>query len=438
MGLGFQIHGSARSRGWLRRKPSHAELCRRLQEAIFRAVPDPLQHRLLRFQAHSGGMEVGFHPAAEAVDFGFGDDGELLVSAKTSSVGPGYHAMLVELLEAIGPTAGIDWDWSDHGEGEGDETGYQESRDFGALQDEMLAWLTSVAESVLRLDLDEYSQIGLSMPENYGLVTEHFAHSPLGFWDRGWFEALAAAEGERAVKLAATFFPWWNHPADAAYWRNCALVLAWTELPWTPPQDEEEQQLYELVVECFGRARKLDPSIGLPVAEIAEIRDLLSSEDTGRPPNAEGIGFRRGRRRRSFTGGWSVELPGYFRELEDPEDEGTNLYYHGARVIRANSYSLTTIDPGTKTTHDMLREMRAERDDKGFTVEHHAQDDGLFGWGKEVRSEDGDYWNFQACIGKDSAGTGRISVLTFTYDDPAEDRDWALEVFRSIRHQDEA
>ena len=41
-------------------------------------------------------------------------------------------------------------------------------------------------------------------------------------------------------------------------------------------------------------------------------------------------------------------------------------------------------------------------------------------------------------IGKDSAGMGQISVLTFTYDDPAEDRDWALEVFRSIRHQDEA
>nr|MDJ0982006.1 hypothetical protein [Kiloniellales bacterium] len=123
---------------------------------------------------------------------------------------------------------------------------------------------------------------------------------------------------------------------------------------------------------------------------------------------------------------------------DDPEDEGTNLYYHGARVIRANSYSLTTIDPGTKTTHDMLREMQAERDDKGFTIEHHDQDDGLFGWGKEVKSEDGAYWNFQACIGKDSAGTGRISVLTFTYDDPAEDRDWALEVFRSIRHQDEA
>ena len=78
MGLGFLIHGSARGRGLLRRKPSHAELCHRLQEAIFQAVPDPLQHRLLRFEAYAGGMEVAFHPAAEPLDFGFGDDGELV------------------------------------------------------------------------------------------------------------------------------------------------------------------------------------------------------------------------------------------------------------------------------------------------------------------------------------------------------------------------
>ena len=436
MGLGFLIHGSAQGRGLLRRKPGHAELCRRLQEAIFQAVPDPLQHRLLGFEAYPGGMEVRFHPAAEALDFGFDDDGDLMVAAKTSTVGPGYHAMLVELLEAIGPAAGIDWDWSDHGEGEGDETGYHETRDFGALQDEMLGWLKGLAKHLLELDQGEMNQIALSMPVHYGLVTDHFAHSPLGFWDRGWFEALAASDDERAASLAAAFFPWWNHPADAAYWRDCALVLAWTELPWTPPLDEAEQQIYELVVECFGRARKLDPSIGLPVAEIAEMRDLLSSDDLEQLPNPEGIGFRRGLRRRWFTGGWSVEIPGYFREVEDAEDEGTRLYYHGERVVRASSYSVTTSEPESKTTHDVLREMQADQDSGGFSEEHH--NDGLFGWGSESRSEDGHYWNFQACIGKDSGGMGRICVLTFSYDDPARDRDWALRTFKSVQHHDES
>ena len=67
-----------------------------------------LQHRLLRFQAVAEGLDVTFHPAAEPVEFRL-DEGEgLTASAKTSTVGPGYHAMLVELMETIGPAAGID------------------------------------------------------------------------------------------------------------------------------------------------------------------------------------------------------------------------------------------------------------------------------------------------------------------------------------------
>ncbi|MDJ0942978.1 MAG: hypothetical protein QNJ30_05920 [Kiloniellales bacterium] len=433
MGLGFLIHGSARGRGLLRRKPSHAELCRRLQEAIFQAVPDPLQHRLLHFQAHEGGMEVTFHPAAEAVDFGFGDDGELTVSANTSTVGPGYHAMLVELIEAIGPVAGIDWDWSDHDEDEGDETGYHESRDFGALQQEMLAWLKGLANLLLERHDGEIGQIALSMPLHYHLVTEQFAYSPLGFWDRGWFEALAAAEGERAESLAAAFFPWWNHPADAAYWRDCALVLAWTELPWTPPVDEAEQQLYELAVECFGRARKLDPSIGLPVAEIAEIRDLLSSDETGQLPKAEGIGFRRGQHRRPFGGGWSLVMPGYFRELDDEGDEGTTVLAHGERALNLSSYTFEAKTPEASPAADTVREMEAEHRGRGFCATYDGE--GLTGWGSESEAEDGRCWHFQACIGKDGGGKGQLCLLTFTYETATEGRDWALEVFRSVRLQ---
>ena len=436
MGLGFLIHGKARGRGLLRRKPGHAELCHRLQDAVFQAVPDPLQHRLLRFQAYGEGLEVTFHPAAEPVDFRFADSGQMTVSAKTSTVGPGYHAMLVELLDAIGPAAGIDWDWRDHGEGEGDETGYHEDQDFGALQDEMLAWLKGLAEHLLQLDPDEMAQIALSMPIHYGLVTDRFAHSQLGFWDREWFEALSVAEGEQAASLAASFFPWWNHPADAAYWRDCGLAIAWTELPWTPPVDEAEYQLYELTAECFARARKLNPEIGLPLMEIEEIGELLAEENEALLPRPEGIGFRRGQRRYWFSGGWSIELPGYFRQMNDEqEDEGTALFVHGERVLRTSSYSFETKTPDARPAEKMVREMQAEHDGRGFTATHHEKD--LVGWGSESASEQGDYWSFQACIGKDSDSAGQLCVLTFSYDDPTRDRDWALEVFRSIRYQED-
>lgn len=434
MGLGFLIHGSVRGQGLLRRKPKHAELCHRLQDAVFQAVPDPLQHRLLQFEARSEGLDVTFHPAAEPVEFRFGEGGGLTAAAKTSTVGPGYHAMLVELMGVIGPAAGIEWDWRERGEGEGegDETGYHESGDFGALQGEMLVWLKGLADHLLQMDADAYGSLALSMPSHFGVVAEQFAHSPLGFWDRGWFEALAAAEGERAASLAAAFFPWWNHPADAAYWRECGLVLAWTRLPWTPPIDEAEQKLYELAADCFARARKLDQDIGLPLTEIEEIRELLEEEDEALPPRPEGIGFMRGRRRVWFAVGWSLELPGHFREFEDKEDEGTVLYAHGARILRVTTYSFQSKDPEANPAEKLVRESAEEHRNQGFSATH--EDNGLIGSGGETLSEQGDYWNFQACIGKDSGGNGHLCVLTFSYDDPARDRDWAVQTFKSVRH----
>ncbi len=426
MGLGFLIHGAIRGQGLLRRKPTHAELCHRLQEAIFQAVPDPLQHRLLRFQAVAEGLDVTFHPAAEPVEFRL-DEGEgLTASAKTSTVGPGYHAMLVELMETIGPAAGIDWNWSDQGDGEGDETGYRESRDFGALQAEMLTWLKGLGKVLLQ----EEGNFALSMPLHYGLVTEQFAYSPLGFWEREWFEALAIAEGERAESLAATFFPWWNHPADAAYWRDCGLVLAWIDLPWTPPLDEAEQRLYELTVDCFFRARKLDPDIGLPMTEIEEIRELLVEENEPLPPRPEGIGFRRGLRRFLFGDGWSLELPGHFRERRDKDDD---LFVDGIRVVRCTSLAINSAGPDGKSAHDYVREM--ELDTKGQSHCDAFQEGALLGWGNEARSDRGDYWTFQACIGKDRDNPQPICFLTFSYDVPARDRNWAVQAFKSVQHQ---
>lgn len=431
MGLGFLIHGSVRGQGLLRRKPKHAELCHRLQEAIFQAVPDPLQHRLLQFEAKPEGLDVTFHPAAEPVEFRFDGAGRLTASAKTSTVGPGYHAMLVELMDAMGPAAGIEWDWRDRGDGEGDETGYHESGDFGALQQEMLAWLKGLGEMLLR----ESGSYALSMPIHYQVVTEQFAHSPLGFWEREWFEALAAAEGERSASLAAAFFPWWNHPADAAYWRECGLVLAWIDLPWTPPVDAAERQLFELAADCFARARQLDADIGLPLTEIEEIRDLLAEEDETLPPRPEGVGFRRGQRRIGLGGGWTVELPGYFRELQDPEEEAVHIFIHGRRVLRSSTYSFESKDPEATPAGDLVRRTAAEGRDQGFSTVH--DDERLIGWGSEQRADDGNYWNFQACIGKDGGSEGQLCVLTFSYDDPARDRDWAVGAFKSVRHRGE-
>ena len=50
---------------------------------------------------------------------------------------------------------------------------------------------------------------------------------------------------------------------------------------------------------------------------------------------------------------------------------------------------------------------------------------------KKERAEDGNYWIFLSCI----ATRGKVCLLSLCYGDG--ERDWAMEVFRSIRHQED-
>ena len=68
--------------------------------------------------------------------------GYALVSAKTSSAGPGYHAFFISCLDQIEKRLGLAWNWSEDERVGGeptDETCHALSRDFSALQSDMAA-----------------------------------------------------------------------------------------------------------------------------------------------------------------------------------------------------------------------------------------------------------------------------------------------------------
>lgn len=48
-------------------------------------------------------------PLEEDVNLSLQDDGSLVVAAKTSSLGPGYHAHLVAALESVAEDIGFEW-----------------------------------------------------------------------------------------------------------------------------------------------------------------------------------------------------------------------------------------------------------------------------------------------------------------------------------------
>src|SRR5205085_11160621 len=106
--------------------------------------------------------------AAEDVELWLGPQGDLLVSATTTSVGPGYHIFLCDVLHKLGEQFEIRWE--DSGEEFLDETGYFHSGNRDEPVGEMLAWLRALASSFLdgTLENDGHSAILLCMPLDSG------------------------------------------------------------------------------------------------------------------------------------------------------------------------------------------------------------------------------------------------------------------------------
>jgi len=65
----------------------------------------------LSFSLSENSLYVTLHPCEETVIFEYVNN-DLICSAKTNSVGPGYHAYLVELIEKIAIDLGIPWSWN--------------------------------------------------------------------------------------------------------------------------------------------------------------------------------------------------------------------------------------------------------------------------------------------------------------------------------------
>lgn len=124
MGLGIYLTGRIRTPAERFLRQAEAWAREHLSETLVRAVP----------RTNSEGQEALFlrlHPAAEDVELCLPDAGRVMLSAKTSNVGPGYHIYLCDAARRLANRAGIAWVPPDEEKGTGDETGFFEGGDRG-------------------------------------------------------------------------------------------------------------------------------------------------------------------------------------------------------------------------------------------------------------------------------------------------------------------
>ena len=436
MGLGLQIFSEIKPVGLLRRKPDPVKFLEEIGRTL-KAIVARDGFTLAYPEIFNGELSLQIYPVEEAVFFSVNERGQLVCSAKTSGAGPGYHAYLIEKLDELEKRCHLKWIW-DNREDFFDETGYALDREYPKLQAKMEDFLGGLAKLVVQKSEEGNSNLCLNFPLGMEVQIENTAASPKGMWDKSFFEEIAAKRGDHQalVPYAERFFAWWRKEQDASFWKNLGLCLFWMEVPWRPVTENEQslRKTMEYAIECFMKAKKLDPSIEIPWTEINELKEILiykfgKSTEPLPVPVPGRIGYFRLLKHRPLTGGWKVSAPGYFYE-EFEDDTSSQVYWYGGRVIRGSSFTINYDNKKESPADEMIKKERREN-----KIIAEFQKERLVGIAYEKyitaeNSESGQPYYILFCI---AGFEGELCNLSICYDDQS-DQPWAIEVFKSLTH----
>lgn len=374
----------------------------------------------LAFSDSENAFYVTLHPCEETVSFEC-INGDLICSAKTNSVGPGYHAYLVELIEKIGKDLHIQWIWNLE-EGEEyylDETDYYSHRDFKQLQLEMLKWLKALAKSFTE---EEGGQYMFTMPFGYPrMKRDYFAMSPLSLWTRESFKKIAESDVDELEWAGQDFFIWWDKKDDDQFYKKTGIALLNVECPWHYPADEKERKLLSNINNCFELAKQSNSLIDLPFADWATVRCFLNEKAADIPETD--FGYKKHLMAFDLPGQWMIDLPGSFYYTED---ENTEVYYDQERNVRCICYTRND----DKTDQEYADGFFKDKDNAGVEFLSSANDIAgkavvYYTIDKEFEQE---YWVLQGVKVKGD----RFVFSTICY--PGEEyKQWAIDTWNSIR-----
>jgi hypothetical protein len=370
------------------------------------------------------------HPGAEPVLIEVPSEERAILSASTGTAGPGYHRHVCELALALGDALGIEWDRA------GDESGWLADRDDAKLEARFLSWLEDIARQVVALADEGKRGFSLFLPAGHLFEHEGFLATLLGPRSEAWLRT-AAGDPRSAIDV----FPWWQRDRDARYLRDLALAHCWLDVRWRPPVDDEERALMQRVATWLERAHAMDPELDLPWEAQAEIlthlgeeslrstRAQLKAESRHDPRNARApIGYRRQPVRAMLSGGWSMRIDGDLAERW--EERGTFVAWDARRSVWFTSLTVQSeAGAPSASAEETLAALPPLSSDELLELESGA----LRGVACFVEEEhDGRpviRLEAHAAVGANAA----IGTLVFVED---ADREWALETWGSLTHED--
>jgi hypothetical protein len=370
-----------------------------------------------------------FYPENEAAELFVPQPGRMIVSAKTSILGPGYHIALCQILKRMGEDMGIGWEPPDEDEGTGDETGYFHTGDKAALEEEMLRHLRALARILdENLRADGSFEMSLSMPMDHS-----FEGGPIktivGVRDAEWLRRVQAE-----ARNGSDLFPWWEEGLTPRFYLGRATVEMCMNVRWREHTvDDEEWERLERVNDDLYEAFKGDPSLPIPWREWAQIIDYLNMDGeveaeirrrAAEEPERPLLGYRRHPVRVSLCDGWSITISGAM--LEEWKDD-TWSAWDGGRTVWFSCWSVRRED-GPVPARELLASFTERTGLEGESVE--LESEGMVGRGAiGPYEEDGqEMWNLKAL----SAVDGLVALCNLFYHDEA-DREWAISQWHALK-----
>ncbi len=371
-------------------------------------------------------LQVVLHPTAEAIELVAFDPRTLVVSAKTSSVGPGYHVYLCELLQRMGVALGIQWDPPDAERANLDDTGFFHTGDRSGVAGAMLEWLQSSAKRALEILDRGYDGLGLSMPADSQFQHELAISTVMGPRDRAWLERVAEDPG-----AGVDIFPWWDEGLGATYLLGRAMCQMWTDVRWRDPMSPDERTLLSQVVRLLGQAYRVDPTLPYPTREWQEILGLLGIEDPSveealqRHPvieDAPKIGFRRLPIRAQLPEEWTITVPGSFATRY--EEDGRWTAFEVGRSVSVACQASRAQDGSPAAVEELLEGVRAI---EGEPLDYAGER--VVGVARVTPSAEGEGWVLTGAC----AVPGSVAMCSISFHDESR-RAWAVATWQSLDH----
>lgn len=303
---------------------------------------------------------VTLHPAKGLVALRVMED-HVEVLAKTSDVGPGYHAFLVSLLESAADRLGVTWEWDD-------KTGYVQDRNFVRLQTRMTEFMKELAGAPDKHGGSDAQLAGCRILLDSGLeveTDEDEVLTPLGPKTVDEVLGWQQLDGAALSRAAADFFPWWGQGFGGGFYRGLALHSLWNEVRWAYPVDPKEVELAKRVLKWSKEAvnrgvvdAALQPSV------LNEVGDVILARDNPKHfPDSEGVGYRRRMMRKRLGHGWALTIPASLGERAAEDDPRALLLLNHVLEIRialGTTASRRQLQPGEVDRRDMQAEFRGE------------------------------------------------------------------------------